>query len=71
MGPITGLATIATILLVIMVVGTVVVLGLTVAVRRPRRARDAHRPAPPAGQHPRATTCTPPPPTDARPVRTR
>jgi hypothetical protein len=31
MGPITGLATIATVLLVTMVVSTVVVLGLTVA----------------------------------------
>ena len=41
MGPITGLATIATTLLVVMVVGTLAVIGLTVAVVVPalREAR--------------------------------
>ncbi len=41
MGPITGLATIATTLLVVMVVGTLAVVGLTVAVVVPavREAR--------------------------------
>ena len=52
MGPITGLATIATTLLVVMVVGTLAVVGLTVAFVVPALRETRTDRLTPAGQHP-------------------